>query len=151
MRLFVCGPTVYDAAHLGHAKTALNFDFIVRYLRSRGLAVTYVQNITDIDDKILGRAAREGVSWRIVADQSTAMYIEDMRALGVTSVTKYAKATDYIPAMISQIERLLRTGHAYITTDGVFYDVSTFQAMPGSQGEPRRRAATLCLEWTRAR
>jgi cysteinyl-tRNA synthetase len=85
---------VYDAAHLGHVKTALNFDFfIARYLRSRGLAVTYVQNITDIDDKILGRAAREGVSWRIVADRSTAMYFEDMRALGVTSVTKYAKAT----------------------------------------------------------
>jgi cysteinyl-tRNA synthetase len=141
VRLFVCGPTVYDAAHLGHAKTALNFDFIARYLRSRGLAVTYVQNITDIDDKILGRAAREGVSWRIVADRSTAMYFEDMRALGVTSVTKYAKATDYIPAMISQIERLLRTGHAYITTDGVSYDVSTF---PGYARLSGRTEAADC-------
>jgi cysteinyl-tRNA synthetase len=90
----VCGPTVYDAAHLAQGKTALNFDFIARYLCSRGLEVDYLQNITDIDDKIPGRAAREGVSRRILADQYTAMYFEDMRALGVTSVTKYAKATD---------------------------------------------------------
>jgi cysteinyl-tRNA synthetase len=132
---------VYDAAHLGHAKTALNFDFIARYLRSRRQAVTYVQNITDIDDKILRRAAHEGVSWRIVADRYAAMYFEDMHALGVTSVTKYARATDYIPAMISQIERLLRTGHAYITTDGVFYDVSTF---PGYARLSGRTEAAGC-------
>jgi cysteinyl-tRNA synthetase len=104
---------VYDAAHLGHAKTTLNFDFVARYLRSRGLEVNYLQNITDIDDKTLGRAAWEGVTWRIVADRYAEMYFDDMRALGVTSVTKYAKATDYIPAMISQIERLLRTGRVH--------------------------------------
>ena len=126
INFFVCGPTVYDYPHLGHAKTYTQFDFMVRYLRWKGYDVFYLQNITDIDDKIIQRASERGCNWDELAREFEAIYIEDMAALGNTSVTKYARATDFIEQIVSQVERLLSKGIAYRTSDGIYYDLSRF-------------------------
>ncbi|MDP3956463.1 MAG: cysteine--tRNA ligase [bacterium] len=127
LKLFVCGPTVYDSAHIGHARTYLAFDIIVRYLRSLKQDVNYLQNITDIDDKIIDRAAKEKISPEELAKQFENEYMKDMAALGVTQVTKYARATDHIKEIISQIEVLKEKGNAYeISNDGIYFDLSTF-------------------------
>jgi cysteinyl-tRNA synthetase len=126
VRLFVCGPTVYDYSHIGHARTYVAFDVIVRYLRYRGYEVYYLQNITDIDDKIIARARETGMSCQELAETFTRAYLEDMRALRVTSVRKYAPATEYIDAIVVQVQRLLEQGYAYELEDGYYYDVSRF-------------------------
>jgi cysteinyl-tRNA synthetase len=126
IRLFVCGPTVYDAAHLGHAKTYTQFDFIVRWLRWRGYEVEYLQNITDIDDKIIDRAAREGVSTSELTERFEQLYLEDMAALGNTSVDTYARASDHVDEIVSQVERLIEGGHAYELPDGWYFDIKSF-------------------------
>ena len=124
VNIFVCGPTVYDNAHLGHAKTYIQFDFIVRYLRSIGLKVFYLQNITDIDDKIINRAQDKNIDWKKIKDTYEKSYLEDMKSLGVVSVDKYARATDYIPEIISQVKRLIKKGYAYKISDGWYFDLS---------------------------
>ena len=126
VNFFVCGPTVYDYSHLGHAKTYTQFDFIVRYLRYRGYMVTYVQNITDIDDKIIKRSQEKGVAWDRLAKEFELIYFEDMASLHNTSVTKYARATDYIDQIVSQVKVLLEKGFAYKISDGIYYEVSKF-------------------------
>jgi cysteinyl-tRNA synthetase len=126
VRLFVCGPTVYDYSHIGHARTYVAFDVIVRYLRYRGYEVYYLQNITDIDDKIIARARETGMSCQELAETFTRAYLEDMRALRVTSVRKYAPATEYIDAIVVQVQRLFEQGYAYELKDGYYYDVSRF-------------------------
>jgi cysteinyl-tRNA synthetase len=126
VRLFVCGPTVYDLPHLGHAKTYTQFDFIARTLRWLGYDVFYLQNITDIDDKIIARAAERGISWRDLAQEFETSYHEDMRALHNCAVNKHARATDYIPQIVAQVESLLKSGHGYHTPDGVYYDLEMF-------------------------
>jgi cysteinyl-tRNA synthetase len=126
INFFVCGPTVYDYPHLGHAKTYTQFDFIVRYLRWLGYDVFYLQNITDIDDKIIQRARERNQSWDQLAREFEAIYIEDMAALGNNFVTRYARASEYIEAIVSQVERLLAKGVAYRTGDGIYYDLSEF-------------------------
>ena len=126
VRLFVCGPTVYDLPHLGHAKTYTQFDLIARYLRFRGYEVEYVQNITDIDDKIINRANERGVSPEELAREFEARFLADMETLGNTSVTRYARASDFIPQIISPVERLLEGGHAYELPDGFYFDIESF-------------------------
>ena len=126
LRLFVCGPTVYDSSHLGHAKTYTQFDLAARHMRHRGLDVNYVQNITDIDDKIINRANELGVSAEELARRVEAEFREDMEALGNTSVDTYARATDYMDQIVSQIERLIAGGHAYELPDGWYFDIETF-------------------------
>lgn len=126
VNIFVCGPTVYDFAHVGNAKTYTQFDFIVRYLRYRGYDVFYLQNVTDIDDKIIKRAAERGVSWEKVARENEKNYLEDMEALHNTSVTKYARATDYIPQIVKQVQVLIKKGYGYKTSDGIYFDISKF-------------------------
>src|SRR5215831_13250620 len=125
VRMFVCGPTVYDFSHAGHAKTFTQFDFIARYL-GRRWQVRYVQNITDIDDRIIVRAAAAGVTPRELADEFEAAYTEDMHWLGNTAVTDSARALDYIPQIVSQVQRLIAAGAAYELDDGWYYDLSTF-------------------------
>jgi cysteinyl-tRNA synthetase len=117
--LFVCGPTVYDLPHLGHAKTYTQFDFLVRLLRARGFAVTYAQNITDVDDKIIRRARELRIDPSDLARRYERAYLDDMRALRNDSVDVYARASDYIDQAISQIERLQQAGAAYATADGM--------------------------------
>ena len=127
VQLFVCGPTVYDYSHIGHARTYIAFDVIARYLRYRGYDVFYLQNITDIDDKIIHRALKEGVSWKEIADRYTKAYLEDMQALRITSINKYAPATAYIDAIVRQVRTLLEQGFAYEVDDGIYYDTSMFK------------------------
>ncbi|MEJ0073022.1 MAG: class I tRNA ligase family protein [Candidatus Saccharibacteria bacterium] len=100
INMFVCGPTVYDYSHLGHAKTYAQLDVLARTLRGAGYETFYLQNITDIDDKIIVRANENNVSWQELRDQYEAEYHKDMESLGNTSVSQYARATDYIADII---------------------------------------------------
>jgi cysteinyl-tRNA synthetase len=125
IRLFVCGPTVYDYLHIGNARTYIFFDFFAKYLRHIGYDVFYLQNITDIDDKIIKRAAEEQKKTPEIADFFTAAYMEDMRALGIDAVTEYAPATKFISQIAAQVERLIDKGYAYkIEGDGWYFDIS---------------------------
>ena len=125
LRFFVCGPTVYDYLHIGNARTYIFFDFFAKYLRARGYDVTYVQNITDIDDKIIRRAAEEHEEPAALAKHFTEVYFEDMKALGVDAVSEYAPATNFISQITAQVERLIDKGFAYkIDDDGWYFDIS---------------------------
>ena len=127
INLFVCGPTVYDDSHIGHARTYIAFDVVARYLKYKGYSVFYLQNITDVDDKIIQRAAETGASPRSLAKRFEQRYLEDMHALGVTNVNYYARATEHIPEIIGQIERLSELGFAYETETGIYFDESRFE------------------------
>ena len=124
VRFFVCGPTVYDYSHVGHAKTYVQFDMIVKYLRFKGYKVHYLQNITNIDDKIIKRANETGESWKKISKRYEKFHKEDMKSLGVNSVDKYASATRYIREIISQVQRLMKKGYAYRISDGWYFDLS---------------------------
>lgn len=126
INIFVCGPTVYDNSHIGHARTYIAFDVVARYLKYRGFSVFYIQNITDVDDKIIQRSSDLVVEPSSLARKFEKRYLEDMRVLGVTSVNLYARATDHIPEIIGQIERLMNKGFAYETETGVYFDESKF-------------------------
>ena len=126
VNLFVCGPTVYDHSHLGHAKTYTQFDFLVRYLRYLGFDVFYLQNITDIDDKILARAKESNVNWKELTTKYEKLYIEDMKKLNNTSVTKHARATDYIEQIVKQVKTLMEKGYAYTIDDGIYFEIAKF-------------------------
>ncbi len=129
LRLFVCGPTVYDYPHIGNARTFMSFDIIVRYLRSRGVEVNYLQNITDIDDKIIARAAEDGTDWETVARRFEKVFFEDLKKLNIVSVNKFARATDHIPEIVRQVQILIKKGHVYeIPGDGWYFDLTTFPA-----------------------
>ena len=124
INMFVCGPTVWNYIHLGNAKTYIQFDVIARYLRAAGYKVFYLQNVTDIDDKIINKAKDDGVSWKEIKDKYEKFYLEDVERLGINSVNKYARATDYIPEIISQVKRLIKKGYAYKISDGWYFDLS---------------------------
>lgn len=126
VNFFVCGPTVYDYPHLGHAKTYTQFDFIVRYMRLRGYEVFYLQNITDIDDKIIKRSQEQGISANELARRFEDIYKEDMQALHNSAVDKYARATDHIDQIVSQVKRLKEKDIAYETSDGIYFDLNKF-------------------------
>jgi cysteinyl-tRNA synthetase len=126
VHFFVCGPTVYDYAHLGHAKTYVQMDTLARILRDQGYEVTYIQNITDIDDKILARANEKHITWQALRDQFETAYHDDMLALHNESVSQYARATDYIDDIILQVQTLQEKGHAYTIDDGIYFEISTF-------------------------
>jgi len=127
VNLFVCGPTVYDYAHIGHAKTYVQFDIIVKYLRYRGYNVFYLQNVTDIDDKIIQRAKESKQEPIELAKNFEKEYHEDMKALGVSSIDKFARATEHIHEIIKQVKTLMHKGYAYtIEDDGIYFDLSKF-------------------------
>lgn len=126
VKLFVCGPTVYDYQHIGNGKTQMVFDLFARYLRSEGYRVFYLQNITDIDDKIILRAKEQNISSEKLADDYLKIYLEDVKSLGITSVNKYARATRYIKQIVRQVKTLLDKGYAYKTDDGYYFDISKF-------------------------
>ncbi len=123
VNIFVCGPTVYDFSHVGHAKTYVQFDVIVKYLRYLGYKVFYLQNITDIDDKIIKRANETGTDWKELSEKYKKEYFKDMENLGVNSVTNYASATNYIAEIVSQVKRLIEKGFAYKISDGYYFDL----------------------------
>lgn len=126
VNLFVCGPTVYDLSHIGHAKTYIQFDIIARYLRYKKYDVFYLQNITDIDDKIIQRAAENKETPQALAERFEKEYFKDMRALGIASVTQYARATDYIKQIISQTKTLTDKDYAYEIDDGIYFNLAKF-------------------------
>ena len=127
VQLFVCGPTVYDYAHLGHARTYIAFDVIAKYLKEKWFDVFYLQNITNIDDKIIQRAKEKNTSPEKLANTFEKEYLKDMKSLRVDSVKKYARATDHIKEIINQIKTLKDKGFTYQIADGVYYDISKFK------------------------
>jgi cysteinyl-tRNA synthetase len=122
--MYVCGPTVYDVPHLGHGRFSLVFDVLRRYLEWKGHDVRYVSNITDVDDNILNRAAREGRSAQSVVDEYEAVWWSAMDALGVKRPTADPHATAFVDRMVTLIAELFDAGYAYTTSDGVYMDVS---------------------------
>ncbi|MFH1162028.1 MAG: cysteine--tRNA ligase [Candidatus Jorgensenbacteria bacterium] len=126
LHLFVCGPTVYDYAHIGHARTYLVFDTLARYLRSRGARVFYLQNITNVDDKIIDRARRDGMRPLALARKFEKEYRMDMKALGITAVNRYARVSDFIPDIVRQVRTLFAKGYAYRTSDGYYFNIAKF-------------------------
>lgn len=125
--MFVCGPTVYDRAHLGNAKTYVQFDFIARALRYLGYKLFYLQNITDIDDKIILRAKEKSLKPEVLAGEFENHYLQDMKLLGIISVDKYARASDYIHQIGGQVKRLVEKGFAYRISDGFYFDITRFE------------------------
>ena len=124
--LYVCGPTVYDDAHLGHAKSALVFDLLSRVLRAEGYHVKYARNITDIDDKIIKKAKELGVSIKEITDKYTEAYHADMAHLGIKRPDIEPKATESLDAMFKMIQDLIDKGHAYQISNGdVYFDTAS--------------------------
>lgn len=124
--MYVCGVTVYDYCHIGHARAGVVFDIIFRYLKYAGYDVTYIRNYTDIDDKIINRANQEGTDYRTIADRYIEAFDEDMALLGLAKPTVEPKATDHIGGIINIIETLITKGHAYVSEGDVYYAVETF-------------------------
>ncbi|MGJ7521306.1 cysteine--tRNA ligase [Variovorax sp. LT1P1] len=127
VRMYVCGMTVYDLCHIGHARMMMAFDVVQRWLRATGLDVTYVRNITDIDDKIIERAVKRGITIRALTDEMIALMHEDIAALGIEPPTIEPRATEYVPQMLDIIETLEQKGLAYRSPMGdVNYAVRKF-------------------------
>ncbi|MCL5441356.1 MAG: cysteine--tRNA ligase [Candidatus Thermoplasmatota archaeon] len=126
INMFVCGPTVYDIPHVGNSRVYVFFDMVAKYLRARGYSVFYLQNITDIDDKIINRAAEEGSDYRDISERYYSLYMDIMKKLGIDSVNIYARATLYLDEIISQIQRLQDLGYVYATDDGLYYRIRKF-------------------------
>ncbi|MDR0913357.1 MAG: cysteine--tRNA ligase [Methanobrevibacter sp.] len=126
INLFVCGPTVYDDAHIGHGRTYISFDLIKSYLEFVGYSVFYIENITDIDDKIIMRSKERNVLPEILASFYEKRFREDMGRLNVNGVNLFARATEHLAEIESQIDRLIEKGFAYESDDGVYFEVSKF-------------------------
>ncbi len=125
--IYVCGPTVYDACHIGHARCVVVFDVIIRYFRAIGYEVTYVRNFTDVDDKIIKRAGELGISTQELSERYIREFYEDMDALKVERATIDPAATDHIGEIIGVVEHLISRGHAYEAGGDVFFAVETFK------------------------
>jgi len=125
--MYVCGITAYDSSHLGHARSAIIFDVLYRVLRYLGYEVVYVRNVTDIDDKIINRANREGIPWKELTEKYTCEYQKEMEKLKVLKPTYEPRASEHIPEMIELIQKLIEKGHAYVSEGDVYFDVTSFQ------------------------
>jgi cysteinyl-tRNA synthetase len=128
VRMYVCGMTVYDYCHLGHARMLVAFDVVRRHLKASGHRVTFVRNITDIDDKIIKRAAENGEPMSALTERFIRAYHEDCEALGVERADHEPRATEYLPEIIAMVERLVEKGYAYAADNGdVYYSVAKFE------------------------
>ncbi|MGI8614667.1 MAG: cysteine--1-D-myo-inosityl 2-amino-2-deoxy-alpha-D-glucopyranoside ligase [Nocardioidaceae bacterium] len=168
-RLYVCGITPYDATHLGHAATFIAFDGIVRMWRDAGLDVTYVQNVTDVDEPLLARAAATGDDWQALAERETQLFRADMESLRVLAPDHYVGAVESIPPIIVMVAALLDSGAAYrlgadvyfdVSADDTFgsvsgYDAARMRALAAERGgdpdRPGKRSPLDCLLWSAAR
>ncbi|GMA57072.1 hypothetical protein GCM10025858_15750 [Alicyclobacillus sacchari] len=126
VRFYACGPTVYNYFHLGNARMFVAFDTIRRYLEYRGYDVRFVQNFTDVDDRIIQRAHELGISPRELAKQNIADYFADAEMLFIRPATVHPRVTECIPEIIQFIEDLIRDGHAYERNGSVYFDTSSF-------------------------
>ena len=124
--MYVCGVTVYDDCHLGHARSALTFELIRRYLEFSGYQVTYVRNFTDIDDKILNRAQQEGVPWNDISERYIHAFYRDMEALGITKPSAEPRATEHMQDILTMVEGLVNKGMAYQIEGDVYFSVKKF-------------------------
>lgn len=144
--IYACGPTVYNYFHIGNARPFITFDVLRRQLEREGYEVTFVQNFTDIDDKMIRRANEEGISVQELADRFIAEYFVDAKALGIRPATVHPKATEHIPEIIHLISRLIDNGHAYAAPSGdVYYRVSAFPGygkLSGQTVEEREMGAS---------
>ncbi|HKW20781.1 MAG TPA: cysteine--tRNA ligase [Ktedonobacterales bacterium] len=135
--LYVCGVTPYDTTHLGHAAINVYYDTLIRFLRSEGQVVNYVQNVTDIDDDIIRKAREQGTPWDELGRRETMRYLADLRALNVLPPTHYVWATNEIPRMVCVIEKLIERGNAYVRDGWVYFSVAsdpTFGALAEAGG-----------------
>ena len=126
VRIYLCGVTVYDDAHIGHARTIIVFDVLRRFLESQNIPVEFIQNFTDVDDKIIDRAQQEKISPLELAAKYTKNYFDDFDGLNVKRATKYPKATEHIEDMQNLISNLVDKKYAYVTKNGVYFSVSKF-------------------------
>lgn len=126
VRIYLCGITVYDSSHIGHARTIILFDVLRRFLLSKGYKVTFIQNFTDVDDKIINRAKKEGITTQEVAAKYIDSYFNDFDCLNVLRADQYPHATENIKEMIDLIEGLIKKGHAYISLNGVYFRIKSF-------------------------
>jgi L-cysteine:1D-myo-inositol 2-amino-2-deoxy-alpha-D-glucopyranoside ligase len=172
-RIYVCGITPYDATHIGHANTYIAFDLLNRVWRDRGLEVNYVQNVTDIDDPLLERAAETGIEWAALAEQQTQLFAADMAALNVLPPRHYVGAVESMPVIVNLIEQLLNRQAVYPVDDGEFEDlyfaqasdsefgslshlsedeaVAIFAERGGDPERPGKKAPLDCVVWRHAR
>jgi len=134
LTIYSCGPTVYDWSHLGHARMSVVWDVAQRYFRYCGYKVTYIRNITDIDDKIINRAAESGITPEKLARYYTYTFWDDMHRLNVQSPDSEPRATEFVSQMISFIEELIKKGHAYQSGGDVYFDVMSFDAYGALSG-----------------
>ncbi len=134
--MYVCGPTVYDNAHLGHARAAVAFDIIRRWLEYKGYKVTYVSNYTDVDDKMIKRAKEEKVTIYELAEKFIKSYEEDMEALNVKPPDIKPRATKHIPQIIALVKRIIANGYAYVVDGSVYFEVSKFKNYGKLSGQP---------------
>ena len=125
--MYVCGVTVYDYCHVGHARAAIVFDTIYRYLKYLGNDVIFVRNFTDIDDKIINRAKEEGVEWHDINQKYIKAFHQDMGKLNIATPTEEPKATDHIPEMVNMIQSLVDQGKAYESKGDIFYSINSFK------------------------
>ena len=143
--IYACGPTVYDVPHLGHARTALTYDVLKRFLLWSGYTVTLASNITDIDDKIITRSAEEGISESELASTYTNIYVDQLRQFGVEDPDFRPRATEYVKEMVDIITQLVEQKAAYeIIGHGVYFDVSAFEsygALAGRNADELRESA----------
>ena len=144
--IYACGPTVYNYFHIGNARPFITFDVLRRQLEREGYEVTFVQNFTDIDDKMINRANEEGITVKELAERFIAEYYKDASALGIRPATVHPRATEHIPEIIALIEKLIANGHAYATPSGdVYYRVSAFPGygkLSGQNVEDREMGAS---------
>jgi L-cysteine:1D-myo-inositol 2-amino-2-deoxy-alpha-D-glucopyranoside ligase len=138
-RLYVCGITPYDATHLGHAATYIGFDLLLRAWRNAGHEVTYVQNVTDVDDPLLERADKVGGDWRELAERETALFREDMEALRVVPPDHYIGAVESIPLVVALVQELERTGSVYRVDDDLYFSVTADAAFGELSGWTREQ------------
>lgn len=146
VKMYVCGVTVYDMCHIGHARSIVLFDVIYRYLMSRGYEVTYVRNFTDVDDKIINRANELGEDWKSLAERFILEFYQDMDALGVKRPTTEPKATEHIPQIQALIDNLISAGHAYEIDGDVMFSVDSFEGygkLSGKRIEELRAGARI--------
>ncbi len=128
VRMYVCGPTVYDDSHIGHGRAAVMFDVIYRYFQFRGYRVTYVRNYTDVDDKIINRANKDGIPASEIAERYINSYEQDMESLRIRKPSHTPRVSDHIPEIISTIQALIDKGFAYPSAGDVFFSVRKFHA-----------------------
>ncbi len=145
IRIYACGPTVYDSAHLGHARSAVSFDIIQRFLRHAGYDVTFVRNYTDIDDKIINRAKELGLDCKEISEKYIQEYKHDMASIGVQTPDMEPKVTEHIDNIIAIIQKIIDRGYAYVSGNDVFFSVRKFR----EYGKLSKRSIDNMLEGVR--